>query len=161
GQFLTEPVRDLAYDGMVDPQWIGKTNRFWYRKEGPFGKQFTLVDVAALTTAPAFDHQKIAAALSSATKQSFTARDLPVDPIRFIDSERALQFAATGATWTCRLDSYACTRSSDPFDYDGSDGAAGRGGPATDRLPRTEVPSPDGKLLAFVRDHDLWVRVKA
>jgi len=161
GQFLTEPVRDLAYDGMVDPQWIGKTNRFWYRKEGPFGKQFMLVDVGALTSSPAFDHEKIAAALSSATKQSFTARALPFDAIRFADSERTLQFDAAGATWACRLDSYTCTHSSDPFDYDGGDGGAGRGGAANDRLPRTEVPSPDGKLLAFVRDHDLWIRVKA
>ena len=85
GQFLTESIRDLAYDGQVDPQWIGKSNRFWYRKEGPSGKQFVLVDAAALTTAPAFDHDRIAAALSSATKQSFTARALPFDAIRLTD----------------------------------------------------------------------------
>jgi dipeptidyl aminopeptidase/acylaminoacyl peptidase len=160
GQFLTESIRDLAYDGQVDPQWIGKSNRFWYRKEGPSGKQFVLVDAAALTTAPAFDHDRIAAALSSATKQSFTARALPFDAIRLTD-DRALQFDALGSTWTCRLDSYACTRSSDAFDYDEAGATGGRGGPPSDRLPRTEVPSPDGKLLAFVRDHDLWVRVKA
>ena len=126
GRFLTESIRDLAYDGMVDPQWIGKTTRFWYRKEGPFGKQFMLVDAAALTSAPAFDHDRIAAELSSATKQSVSARALPFDAIRFTDpstalgaSDRALQFDALGATWTCRLDSYTCTRSSDPFDDEG------------------------------------------
>src|SRR4029453_2770178 len=74
GQFLTESIRDLAYDGQVDPQWIGKTHRFWYRKEGPCGKQFMLVDAGALTTTPAFDQERLAAALSGATKQSFTAR---------------------------------------------------------------------------------------
>jgi dipeptidyl aminopeptidase/acylaminoacyl peptidase len=157
-QFLTESIRNLAYDGQVDPQWIARTNRFWYRKEGPFGKQFVAVDVAALTSTPAFDHERVAAALSSAMRQSVSARALPFDAIRFADG--ALQFEAAGATWTCRLDSYACTRSNDPFEAD-PPVVGGRGGPPSDRLPRTEVPSPDRKLLAFVRDHNLWVRVRA
>src|SRR5437867_1384237 len=39
-KFLPERINDLAYDGQVEPHWIGKTDRFWYRKAGPFGKQF-------------------------------------------------------------------------------------------------------------------------
>src|SRR5687767_5037362 len=64
-QFLSDEVKKLAFDGHVDPSWIRKTNRFWYRKEGPFGKQFVLVDAASLTSGPAFDHERLAASLSS------------------------------------------------------------------------------------------------
>lgn len=159
-KFLPDEIRNLVYDGQVDARWIGKSDRFWYRKEGPFGKQFVLVDAARLTSSPAFDHDRLAASLSSAAKQSFTGRSLPFDAIRFTDGDQAVQFEAMRATWTCRLDSYVCTRSSDPFDDDEGVVGGGRGGPPTDRLPRTEIPSPDGKLLASVRDHNLWVRVR-
>ena len=84
-KFLPDQMRSLVYDGQVDPQWIGKTPRFWYRKEGPFGKQFVVVDSAALTTAPAFNHERLAASLSTAAKQSVAARTLPFDVIRFTD----------------------------------------------------------------------------
>ena len=157
GKFLPDEIRHLAYDGQVDARWIGQTDRFWYRKEGPFGKAFVRVDAVSLTSTPAFDHQRIATALSSAAKQSFTARALPFDVIRFTDGEQSVQFEAVGATWTCHLDGYTCTRSTEPMGEVGG----GRGAPASDRLPPTEVPSPDGKLLAFVRDHNLWVRVRA
>jgi dipeptidyl-peptidase-4 len=160
-RFLAEQIRHLAYDGQVDPRWIGKTNRFWYRKKGPFGKQFVLVDTAQLTSTPAFDHERLAAALSSAARQTYSGRALPFDAIRFTDGEMAVQFEAVRATWTCRLESYVCTRSSDPFEEDEGPIGGGRGGPPTDRLPRTEVPSSDGKLVAFARDHNLWARVRA
>jgi dipeptidyl-peptidase-4 len=160
-KFLPERITDLAYDGQVDPHWIGKADRFWYRKEGPFGKQFVVVEAAQLTSAPAFDHARLAASLSNAARQSYSARTLPFDAIRFTDDGKAVQFEAIRATWTCRLDSYVCSRASDPFDDDEGPIGGGRGGAPSDRLPRTEVPSPDGKLLAFVRDHDLWVRVRS
>ncbi len=158
-KFLPDQIRSLAYDGQVDPQWIGKTARFWYRKDGPFGKQFVVVDAAALTTGPAFDHERLAKSLSTAAKQSVTSRALPFDVIRFTDEGGGVQFEWERATWTCRLDSYECARSSDRLTAD--EGVTGRGQPPADRLPRTEVPSPDGKLLAFVRDHNLWVRVRS
>ena len=69
-----------------------------------------------------------------------------------------MQFEAVGATWTCRLDA---------LHMHALDRADGRGRRRTRRASRvtgcqrTEVPSPDGKLLAFVRDHNLWVRVRA
>ena len=44
GKFLPDEIRHLAYDGQVDARWIGQTDRFWYRKEGPFGKAFVRVD---------------------------------------------------------------------------------------------------------------------
>src|SRR5215472_2240865 len=60
------------YDGLavniVDrPTWIGKTSRFWYRKSVKGGSEFVLVDAEALTKKPAFDHEKLAASLSSMT----------------------------------------------------------------------------------------------
>ena len=37
-------------------------------------------------------------------------------------------------------------------------GRGGRGGGAPGQAQRNDVPSPDGKRTAFIRDHNLWVR---
>ena len=42
-------------------------DRFWYRVSMGDGSEFVLVDAAKGTRAPAFDHERLAAALSSAT----------------------------------------------------------------------------------------------
>src|SRR4051812_106663 len=57
-------------------------------------------------------------------------------------SETILVDAATGAKSPCAL----------PACKERPAGGGGRGGP-----PRTDIPSPDGKKTAFVRDWNLWI----
>ena len=56
---------------------------FWYRYQVPDGYEFILVDPAARTRRPAFDHARLAATLSAAAKGTYTAHDapLPVDHV--------------------------------------------------------------------------------
>jgi hypothetical protein len=49
--------------------------------------------------------------------------------------------------WTCDLTAYACTA---------ADTARAPG--ALQPAPPNSVTSPDGRLAAFIRDHNLWVR---
>lgn len=78
-KFLPSNVRHLVAEADVSPHWIEKTARFWYLKEGPAGKEFLLVDAAAGTRVPAFDHPKLAAALSHATGNLYQPNKLPFD----------------------------------------------------------------------------------
>src|SRR5262245_64519549 len=84
-RFLAEAVKGLVYDGQVDPRWISGSSRFWYLKDGPAGKEFLLVDADTGSRTPAFDHERLAASLSGASKKSYAARALPFDAIRFPD----------------------------------------------------------------------------
>src|SRR5689334_15089583 len=43
---------------------IGRTHRFWYRKNVPGGDQFMLIDADTLQKQPLFDHDKMARSLS-------------------------------------------------------------------------------------------------
>src|SRR5213593_4885376 len=63
-QFLPEEIRKLVYDGQVDPHWMAGTSRFWYQKEGPDGREFLMVDAAEGSRGAAFDHARLAAALT-------------------------------------------------------------------------------------------------
>ena len=46
--------------------WIGNTNRFWYRVNTSAGNQFVLVDADTWTKQAAFDHTRLAQSLSAA-----------------------------------------------------------------------------------------------
>jgi dipeptidyl aminopeptidase/acylaminoacyl peptidase len=90
--------------------WIEKTSRFWYRKSVKGGNEFVLVDAETLAKRPAFDHEKLAASLSSAAGGKYTAVTLPFSAVTFIDNERAIEFAAAGSMWKCDLSEYACKK---------------------------------------------------
>lgn len=123
-----------------EPHWEDRGGRFWYLKQGPAGKQFIQVDAAHDTQAPAFDHARLAAALSLATGKTYRAAALPFDAIDFGDDGRVIRFHLDDERWRCRLNDGGCKP--DPREKD----------------PRHVSVSPDGKWAAFVRGHNLYVR---
>src|SRR5579863_10618392 len=90
-RFLPGNVRHLVYVADVTPHWIEKTNRFWYRKVGLKETAFILVDADQNTSGPAFDHERLATALSHAAKQEYSATALPFSEIEFVDSGKAVR----------------------------------------------------------------------
>ena len=80
GQELARKTQGLVVDAPGAANWIGETDHFWYSKSVKGGTEFLLVDAAAATKKPAFDHEKLAAALSSASGKKYTALTLPFAP---------------------------------------------------------------------------------
>jgi len=161
-RFLAPGLRPLVFEGQVTPNWIEQSARFWYRNDKFETKEFILVDAAQNTRGPAFDHEKLAAALSRTTSKSYQARALPFDAIAFTEGSRAVEFEVERARWSCDLTAYQCkpSQSERPIQGTGRGGGGGRGGPGAP-TPRLDVPSPDGKYTALVKDHNLYVRVVA
>ncbi|GAA4090762.1 DPP IV N-terminal domain-containing protein [Nocardioides kongjuensis] len=130
----------LALRTQVRPHWIADGDRFWYRVETERGGEFVLVDPDAGTRARAFDHERVAAALTAATGEPVAPYDLPFRSIAFT-GEDGIAFRAFGGRWVHDL-------------LDGS----------LTREPEAQAPSapaatsPDGRWAAFVRDHDVWIR---
>lgn len=142
----------LVYHGAVVPNWIGKTNRFWYRIYIPGGKEFLLVDAEKRKRGPAFDHKRLAESLSRAMGRSYTGKTLPFDRVAFDLEKNVLTFVIEGFEWACDLKSYLC-RKGRPAEPPSKSRSFRR------RRPRSgEYPSPDGKWYAFVRDHNLFIR---
>src|SRR5574341_880410 len=86
---LREKYVSLADNLPERANWIGQTSRFWYRKAVKGGNEFVLVDAQTLAKRPAFDHEKLATALSTATGEKHAALKLPFQQINFVDSEKA------------------------------------------------------------------------
>jgi len=90
--------------------WIGKTNHLWYRKSVKGGYEFVIVDAETLAKKSAFDHEKLAAALSSATGKTYTAVTLPFMNLTFVDNEQGIEFVAEASRWKCTLAEYRCQK---------------------------------------------------
>ncbi len=107
---LRDKYQAVAINVPERANWIGTTSRFWYRKTVKGGNEFVMVDAVTLSKQPAFDHQKLAASLSTATGGKYTAVTLPFMTLVFSDDERAVEFAADGSAWKCDLSTYACQK---------------------------------------------------
>src|SRR4029078_9262720 len=74
---VTQRLAGLTVDVAQMPTWIGAT-RFWYRKSVKGGNEFVVVDASTGAKKAAFDHAKVATALSTATGETFSATPLPI-----------------------------------------------------------------------------------
>jgi dipeptidyl aminopeptidase/acylaminoacyl peptidase len=184
---VAERTDGLVLDLPEAPHWISGT-RFWYRKSVKGGDVFVLVDAASAVKRPAFDHDRIAAALGKVTGHSYTGTTLPFDRITFVDGEVAIDIAVGGTTWRCALVLSACARHEDAAQggrggqtRQGGRGGGGRGAVVEDgggggNIAQTLFGggyyggegnragdgkprvSPDGKTEAYIRDANIWTR---
>lgn len=101
-----------VYKARITPHWFHNDTRFWYRNDLRGGaKEFILVDAEGGTRQPAFDHQKLAAALSKAAGEEFKADRLPFSEIEYRGEGNSIRFEVAGKTWQCDLRTYECTAS--------------------------------------------------
>jgi len=160
GQGLQAKARGLVVNVPGTANWIGDSDRFWYARTVKGGTEFVLVDAVSASKKPAFDHDKLAAAISTASGGHYTGLTLPFAPatggrgagggrgalgpapgaLTFTDSDRSIEFGAAGFLYKCTLTDYQCTKGAalpPP-----AAGAAGRGS------PEDESPDVDDDLLA-------------
>ncbi len=130
----------LAKNTVVYPTWIGDRDCFWYVKDLDEGlKEFRLVKPNDVSNTPAFDHEKLANALSRATGEKIEALNLPFSDIELNFDMDIVQFTAFDKAWSYSDEKNECSeRPSVPGDL--------------------ELPSPDGKYLVFRKDYNLWLR---
>src|ERR1700722_2616082 len=77
---LQAKVRPLVVDTPGQATWIGDTDNFWYPKTVKGGTEFILVNADENKKGLAFDHEKLAVAISKATGHTYTALNLPFAP---------------------------------------------------------------------------------
>jgi dipeptidyl-peptidase 4 len=148
-QFMTYNTTPLVFRSGVRPAWLSG-DRFWYRITTPEGSEFILFDPARASREPAFDQIGVAAALSTATGVKYDAAHLPFQQIEFSDDMRSVSFDVGPRRYTCDRLGKTCAATGNA---QGGGGRGGRGGVA-----RNDIPSPDKKKAAFIRDYNIWIR---
>jgi dipeptidyl-peptidase 4 len=104
---LLATIVPVATAQSVRPNWSADGSRFWFRStDSNKAGTFFIVDAAARSRAPAFDNQKLAAALSEALKENVSAADLLVETMEFTESLEHLLLMSRGKWWRLNLNSY-------------------------------------------------------
>ncbi len=172
-KFMAYNVNPLVDHTVTAVTWL-PDGRFWFRDIAAGDVTFTLVDPAKGTKAPAFDHARLATALTAAqperktdTSTSISAKTdtktdiktgtriapldphhLPITDLVFTGSPQILTVTTPAGQFRCDL------------------GGAGTctalpqvAAPATGSRELVEADlSPDKKKAAFIRDWNLWIR---
>ena len=137
-------------DGVnVQPNWL-TDERFWFRNLTAKGAEFVMVDPAKGTRAPAFDHQKMAAAISTATGKTYSADKLPFAFITPSADGKTVGFRVGGKSYSADLNTYKLS--------DNPAGATQYAMPSRRTINSGQVTSPDGKKVAYISNYNLWVR---
>jgi dipeptidyl aminopeptidase/acylaminoacyl peptidase len=150
--YNTDPLIDHAN---VRPNWL-PGDSFWYRTLTAQGSEFILVDPAKKTRAAAFDQQKLAAALSTATGNTYEAGKLPFDTFSFSADDKSITFRVADKHWKYDLSTSLCTEFTGAAADGGEEAAGGRR--ALRGNKGNEILSPDGTKAAFIKEYNLWVR---
>jgi len=158
-QFMPYNTTSLVFRSGIRPNWLA-SGRFWYRVTTPAGAEFVLVDPAKGARTPAFDHAKLAAALSKAANANYDSAHLPFNEIDLTADIHFVSFNANGHRWRCDTAGSACADEgvARAGAGGGRGGRGGRGSFGTGGGGRAEALSPDGKTAAFIREYNLWVR---
>ncbi len=139
-KFLSKFMSPLVFGASVRPNWIDD-NYFWYRNTIPEGNEFVLVDAKKKQRTTAFDHKKLAAALSEAAGKEYNSYKLPFQSIKFSENRDSLTFSVSSTEYFYQIKKDICTK-----------------GKPVKRVDRSLILSPDGNLGAFIREHNLWMR---
>jgi len=173
-RFSPEKIKKMIFSTAVDAHWLKLSERFWYSYETPNGKSFYLVDPIRKTKTQIFDNVKMAADLTRFTKDPYDALHLPIEKIKFIKDEKAIQFEIESTqeeekkeetdTTKTEQEKGKSTKKEKPekkkfyFQYD-----------LTNRVltlledyekpkdnPRWASISPDGETILFAKHHNLF-----
>lgn len=140
-RFLGYNTNPLVIGGPVRPTWLA-ADRFWYRNTTGDGAEFIVVDPARRTRERAFDHARMAAALSRAADTTYDALHLPAQ-FGLVADGQAATFDVRGRRFRCDLAAAACAASPTP---------------RRDTSLANAALSPDSSKAAFIRNYNLWVR---
>jgi dipeptidyl-peptidase 4 len=121
------------------PTWL-PDGRFVYRRATAAGSEYVLVDPVHNTRTLGLDQARLASALSTATGATVEPARLPFGSFD-LSEEGLVSLELNSQRWACDLQKNVCSK--------------------TARADPNGSVSPDGKQIAFVRDHNLWVRIVA
>ncbi len=144
--FLGYNTSKLIDGGNIRPNWLSG-DRFWYENSTKNGTEFLFVDPAKKSKTKAFDHQKLADAINKSTGKKYDASHLPLDYITSSADGKSFDFYIDRKAYSYNISSNKLTL---------------KDAPEAPKMRRSSpsVASPNGKLEAFIKEDNLWIRNK-
>ncbi|MBN2138580.1 MAG: DPP IV N-terminal domain-containing protein, partial [Sedimentisphaerales bacterium] len=152
---LSKTTAGKVFRQRVGPNWFAGNSKFWYRNDLPGGvREFILVDAEKGTRQSAFDHTRLAEALSAILQRKVDPGRIDIGNLDFDLSGPTMSFSCEGKPFTCDLQDYKMQQADGNSVPDSSLKSIGRIRPSRRTGPETSI--------TFVnrRDNDIdiyWV----
>ncbi len=150
---LSSNFKDKVFYSDVNPQWIGNTNQFWYVRNTPQGKVYVVTDAVKKTRKELFDHQKLAKLLASSAGQTIDATKLPLQELQVNPSLDTLRFICNNYKWM-----YLSKKSNLVNEGRVVKPEYKYWNEWDDELVGDPVVSPNGKLTAFIKNQNVYIK---
>lgn len=149
--------RNKVYNNPGSFHWIKGQHQFWYLNNTRSGKEFLLVDADRKTQQKAFDHKHVANSLSVKLRKKILSHALPFEALEFSPDLKTVYFQVDSAKLKCIRASGQCDvveiiKKEKPH--------AGYWGDAFDEKGNPPVGSPDSVWVAFIQDHNVFIKKK-
>jgi dipeptidyl-peptidase-4 len=137
-RFMPYDTAPLVDHDVQRVHWLDD-RRFWYIDHDSAGDHYRMMTAASSAVAPLFDQAKLATALSQALGKPIAPADLSISAVR-LEGHGRYEITRDAKRYVCELTGRShCLASAAPDQEPG-------------------ILSPDGKLAAFIRGWNLWVR---
>ncbi|MEQ8514252.1 MAG: DPP IV N-terminal domain-containing protein [Chromatocurvus sp.] len=143
-RYLPASMATTVHNNDLQHEWLPDSDRLWYRRTDDSGSRFVLADPVTGSIAPAFDHQRMAAALATTLGEEVSPDDLPVQRLIYRPGEAMPLVLAGGSLLACDTAQPACE-------------TVGPKAPAQDQHAPV-LPTPDGRSVLFLRAFNIWQR---
>jgi len=131
--------------GIIEPHWMEDGNSFWFADGSLDSTVIYRVDPLNNRKTELFEVSRLREVLRLFLGEAPPHHGVPFRAFEFADGEQMVRFKVGGRDLTLDLETYRV-----------------RDAPAEEARPsdlhRGELPSPDGRWAAFVRDHNVWLR---
>ena len=143
-----------VYYSNVTPQWIYGTNSFWYVRNSPEGKVYSLVNANKKERKELFNHKLLTQKLALASGKDIKSNALSLGNLSVNKGADTLRFVFNNTNWL-----YASRKNI--LLNQGTVTAPGKQKhwmEMDDENEGAPVTSPDGKKVAFIKNHNIYVR---
>lgn len=130
------------YNLWVEPNWYADSTGFWYTTQSNEGKTYWHVTWDDFKKRPAFDHEKLAMALSEVTGDTLEPGKLPVHAIDRIGSD-SVKIEVDDVTYQFAIEDYQLNQLTEEKEE------------ATSNM---ETRSPSGKWTAYTKEYNLFIK---
>jgi len=133
-----------VYNISLSPNWKSDNSGFWFSEQSSIGRRYRHLDLGSMKIADVFDHAELSRKLNEHLDKDMDvdAKNLGLNDLSFL-SKGMISFRHADKKYkydlrTLKLTEKEIEETSNPL----------------------EAASPDGKWIAFVRDHNLYVRLR-
>ncbi|HEY1164300.1 MAG TPA: DPP IV N-terminal domain-containing protein [Chitinophaga sp.] len=148
-------IKNKLYYTPYNVNWIAESHRCWYYEQTPRGKEFIMVDADQRTKQPAFDHERLAKALSTLLQRPYEAYALPFNAISYSYNRDTLHVSVGDTLCRCLLSDYSCQIVSEGKKDKNQDRYWGA---ERDEQSNEPEPSPDSNWVAYIKNFNVYIK---